>query len=188
MNITENGSYSIVPNGIDEMDIEVSVPTSKVQNIKYVNFYANNDYAVNPDEGYDSMKNVVVTIYSGPVLFGINETVMTAESVITIGNNVETTSFPIGKLVFYTLRDDIDNLYFIYTKTAINVNGVYKYFSVDADLTNGSFARILTQRKVNSPPGVYMNIPLDVFDNPNFPLVINTEYACLGLSYLSYDL
>lgn len=62
MEIETNGNYFIIPNGRQQIPLNVNVSgsTSSVQASKDVSITSNGTTTVNPDEGYDSMATVVI--------------------------------------------------------------------------------------------------------------------------------
>lgn len=132
MNITENGSYSIVPNGIDEMDIEVNIPVSNVQTSKILNVNTNGSYLVSPDEGYDAIRNVSVNVDIEFVLYsfdvGSNTTVITEDSVVTADGNV---TIPANRVVLFTRIGHTNKVYLTRTlDSALEVLSVKKYVAL----------------------------------------------------------
>ena len=92
MEIVSNGHYTVIPNGCREisMDIEVLDGSVSIQNEKDVSITSNGTTTVNPDEGYDVIKKVVVET-NVPSSGGAN--IQPAESV-DITSNGEYSYYP----------------------------------------------------------------------------------------------
>lgn len=61
MEITQNGTVSIVPNGIDEMELEVNVP-SNVQYSKTFDLTTNGVHKLVADDGYDGIHDITCNV------------------------------------------------------------------------------------------------------------------------------
>lgn len=131
MNITENGSYSIVPNGIDEMDIDVDVPISKIQPTRNIIYNTNNVYSITPDTGYDAISDVKITVNVFDSLYQFCGVYINDNHVLSASSSHEV-SIPPDNIIMYSLYNDTDNSGWLYiarnTTTEVKtVSNVKKY-------------------------------------------------------------
>lgn len=165
MNITENGSYSIVPNGIDEMDIEVNIPVSNVQTSKILSVDTNGNYLVSPDEGYDAIRNVSVIVDVESLLYmincGTNILYITENSVVTVNG---TATIPAERVVLFTKTTDSNDVVYL-TRTAAsgsrNISNVKKYVAVSYS-SSSDFVGISITKLNDIAPVTFFNIQLSL--------------------------